>query len=67
MEWWKGHEEHNAMSHWTCTCKLVLLVQPSLAAAERLYIFIPEKFFHFSAGIFIGGLFTVTYHAPMQL
>ena len=37
MEWWKGQEEDNAMPHWTRTCKLVLLIQPSSAAAERVF------------------------------
>ena len=35
--WWKGQEVNNTMPHWTCTCKLILLIQPSLAAAERVF------------------------------
>lgn len=34
MERWKAQEENYVMPHWTCTCKLVLLVQPSSALYE---------------------------------
>ena len=37
MEWWKAQEENDAMPHWTRTCKLVLLVQPSSASAKRVF------------------------------
>ena len=35
MVWWKRHE--NDLPHWSKTCKMVLLVQPSSAAAERVF------------------------------
>ena len=44
MDWWKGLEERNAMPHWTRTCKLVLLVQPSSAAAERVFSLLNNSF-----------------------
>ena len=37
VEWWKQNEQNGRMPHWTETCRLVLLVQPSLAAAERVF------------------------------
>ena len=43
-KWYKGQEEHNAMPHWTRTYKLVLLVQPSSAAAERVFSLLNNYF-----------------------
>ena len=35
IAWWKSHEAD--FQNWTKALRLVLLVQPSLAAAERVY------------------------------
>lgn len=42
--WWKGQEVNNTMPHWICTCKLVLLVQPSSAAAEIVFSLLNNSF-----------------------
>lgn len=44
LEWWRAQERHNAMPHWTHTCKLILLVQPSSAAAERVFSLLNNSF-----------------------
>ena len=35
MQWWKGHEQE--LPHWASACKLIVLVQPSLAAREHVF------------------------------
>ena len=40
--WWKRNEE--VLPNWSSTCKSVLLVQPSLAAAERVFSILSNSF-----------------------
>ncbi len=42
LEWWKKHS--NELPHWSAACKLVLLVQPSSAAAERVFSLLSNSF-----------------------
>ena len=42
IAWWKSHEAE--LQNWTKGLRLVLLVQPSLAAAERVF---PNSFSSF--------------------
>ena len=35
LEWWKKYSSQ--LPHWSAACKLILLVQPSSAAAERVF------------------------------
>ena len=42
MNWWKRHEKE--MPAWSQTCKLVVLVQPSSAAAERVFSLLQNSF-----------------------
>ena len=44
MEWWRPQEENDRIPHWTRTCRLVLLVQPSSAAAERVFSLLNNAF-----------------------
>ena len=44
IEWWKSHEENGRLPYWTRTCRLVLLVQPSSAAAERVFSMLTNSF-----------------------
>ena len=37
LPWWKDHE--NKLPQWASACKRVLLLQPSSAAAERVFLF----------------------------
>ena len=43
LEWWKKYT--NQLLHWSAACKLILLVQPSSAAAERFFFAVNELFF----------------------
>ena len=40
----KSLEENGRLPNWTLTCKMILLVQPSLAAAEYIFFLYPEQF-----------------------
>ena len=40
--WWKRNEE--VLPNWSNTCKSVLLVQPSSAAAERVFSILSNSF-----------------------
>ena len=42
LRWWKAHEEN--LCNWAKACKLVLLVQPSSAAAERIFSILSSTF-----------------------
>ena len=42
IEWWKSHK-HN-LPNWAQACRLVLLVQPSSAAAERVFSILTSSF-----------------------
>ena len=42
VEWWKAHEDN--LPNWARNCKLVLLVQPSSAAAERVFSILASSF-----------------------
>ena len=42
LEWWKVHE--NELPYWSAACQLVLLVQPSSAAAERVFSLLSNSF-----------------------
>ena len=37
IEWWSSHETD--LPNWAKACRLVLLVQPSSAASERVFLF----------------------------
>ena len=43
-DWWKNHE--NEIPVWAEACKLILLVQPSSAAAERVFSILQNYFTH---------------------
>ena len=51
-DWWRKHETE--LPHWSKACKMVLLVQPSSAAAESF--FSSFKQFYGAANVVIGGL-----------
>ena len=36
IEWWQNHTEE--LPKWLSTCELILLIQPSSAAAKRCYL-----------------------------
>ena len=42
VEWWKIHELD--IPNWADVCKLILLVQPSSAAAERVFSLLQNSF-----------------------
>lgn len=42
MMWWKSHEAE--LPKWANACKLVVLVQPSSAAAERVFSILSSSF-----------------------
>ena len=42
VDWWKSHEDD--LPHWAQSCKLVLLVQLSSAAAERVFSILSNSF-----------------------
>ena len=42
IKWWKNHQ--NELPAWAEACKLVLLVQPSSAAAERVFSLLESSF-----------------------
>ena len=42
VEWWKVHEE--GLPNWSTAVKKVLLVQPSSAAAERVFSLLSASF-----------------------
>ena len=42
VEWWKAHEPD--IPNWADVCKLILLVQPSSAAAERVFSLLQNSF-----------------------
>ena len=44
MKWWKSHEDNGQLPNWSQACKLVLLVQPSSAAAERVFSMLTNAF-----------------------
>ena len=47
LKWWKKHE--HGLPHWSQACRNVLLVQPSSAAAERVFcliVLLTDKYKH---------------------
>ena len=44
IKWWKFHEDDGRLPSWTRTCRLVLMVQPSSAAAERVFSMLANAF-----------------------
>ena len=42
LEWWKKYT--NQFPHWSAACKLILLVQPSSAAAEHIFSLLTNSF-----------------------
>jgi hypothetical protein len=42
LTWWKDHE--NKLPQWASACKRVLLLQPSSAAAERVFSILSNSF-----------------------
>ena len=42
VEWWKLHEAQ--LPNWAKACQMVLLVQPSSAAAERVFSILTNSF-----------------------
>ena len=40
--WWKFHQEY--LPNWAQACRLVLLVQPSSAASERVFSILNQSF-----------------------
>ena len=42
IEWWKRHEED--LPQWSKCCKMLLLIQPSSAAAERVFSILTNSF-----------------------
>ena len=44
IKWWKSHEKNGWLPNWTRTCKMILLVQPSSAAAERVFSILNNSF-----------------------
>ena len=43
-DWWKNHETE--IPAWAQACKLILLVQPSSASAERVFSILQNSFTH---------------------
>ena len=43
-DWWKYHETE--IPAWAQACKLILLVQPSSASAERVFSILQNSFTH---------------------
>ena len=41
-DWWMKHETE--LFHWSKACKIVLLVQPSSAAAEQVFSLLSNSF-----------------------
>ena len=56
ISWWKYE-----LPHWANAVRLVVLVQPSSAASERVFSLLNNSFSFFSAMLCIGGL-----HAMLQ-
>ena len=44
LDWWKAKEENNTLLKWVQAFKLVLLVQPSSGAAERVFSLLNNSF-----------------------
>lgn len=42
LRWWKMHQDQ--LPHWASVCKKILLVQPSSAAAERVFSLLENSF-----------------------
>ena len=42
IEWWRNHTEE--LPKWSSACKLILLIQPSSAAAERVFSLLSSSF-----------------------
>ena len=42
LEWWKNHQLE--LPNWSRACKTALLIQPSLAAAERVFSLLNNSF-----------------------
>ena len=58
MEWWRTQDENDKIPHWTRTCRLVLPVQPSSSAAERVFSLLNNAFNSQQESSFLRGLFT---------
>ena len=41
-DWWRKHKTE--LPHWSKACKMVLLVEPSSAAAERVFSLLSNSF-----------------------
>ena len=44
LKWWKNHEENGRLANWTRACRMIVLVQPSSAAAERVFSMLANSF-----------------------
>ena len=42
--WWKRQRHANDLPHWLKACKILLLVQPSSVAAERVFSILSNSF-----------------------
>ena len=42
QQWWKNHESE--LPNWSTACKAALLIQPSSAAAERVFSLLSNSF-----------------------
>ena len=61
--WWKLHETE--LPNWAKACRMVLLVQPSSAAAEWVFFHL-VKLLHSAATVVPRGLCRNLYHATIQ-
>ena len=44
LRWWKSHDSNERLPNWTSTCKKILSVQPSSAAAEHVFSLLNNSF-----------------------
>ena len=54
MWWWKTHQ--NQLPHWASVCKRILLIQPSSAAAERVFSLLANSLFFYISNLCIRRL-----------
>ena len=59
-DWWRKHETE--LPHWSKACKMFLLLEPSPAAAERVF----SLQFYGAANVVNGGLHRNFYNASVQ-
>jgi len=62
LDWWRNHTAD--LTYWSAAAADVLLVQPSSAAAERVFFAI-ESIFWTSAGYHTERLYSDIAHAPV--